>query len=280
MNAKKIADILKNILMPGRSLLLPMLILAFGLHVALLSIPIPSTETKEAEDKKNPITVNQIPTEQPTPQPTKSITAKVNVPGRTSPSVSMSADTSPAASIDTPVSRSARNQAATDASPQSTAAVQEPNRTNSIGRSTTSIAEPSTNNLEPEPSTTEPSASVALESSPSVQNDSATNLFSVFTDFPDYQPSEANCPNLGENCRTVANGAIAQVTDFFKKELTAKEFTADLVADEPTHKVFKVTKGDKTLFLNIWQGQDKVAYVLTEDVLKTPPEGIKGEAGN
>lgn len=74
------------------------------------------------------------------------------------------------------------------------------------------------------------------------------------------------------------NVAIAQVSEFFQKELTAKEFTTTLVTDEPTRKVFKVGKGDKTLFLNIWQGKDQVAYLLSRVILKQSPEQIKTEA--
>ena len=74
------------------------------------------------------------------------------------------------------------------------------------------------------------------------------------------------------------NQEISQLITFFKKELPAKDFTAALITDEPTYKVFKLGKGDKTLYLNIWQGKDRISYLLSKVIVKQSPEEIKTEA--
>jgi len=68
-----------------------------------------------------------------------------------------------------------------------------------------------------------------------------------------------------------------QLAEFFQKELPAKDFTATLITDEPGHKVFKVGKGDKTLFLTLWQGKNKISYLLSRVLVKQSPEDIKTE---
>ncbi len=263
MNAKTFADSVQKILLPGRSLLLPMLILALGIHAALLALPIPSgSAVKEAEDKKNPITVSQIPTEQPTATQQTRVTAKVNIPAL--PTTATGGDPSPAAAPDpaaptTPPAAPSGSPVGSQRSPSSA-----PSATTT---DTAASSEPPT-----EPTTVpEPAATTAAASSPA----------NPFADFPHWQPSEADCYGLGfgENCRVVNQGAIAQVTDYFKKELAAKDFTANLVTDEPTRKVFKVTKGDKTLYLNIWQGADQVSYLLSRVVVKQAPADIATDVG-
>lgn len=72
----------------------------------------------------------------------------------------------------------------------------------------------------------------------------------------------------------VENGAIAEVTTYFRKELPAKQFKAELVTDEPTRKVFKVSKDDKTLFLNILQSKQNVVYLLSSVVYRQSPDEI------
>lgn len=296
MDASKVVEWSKKILMPGQSLLLPMMILALGLHAALLAIPIPSTEAaKEAEDQKNPITVSQIPTEQPTGSPTAA--AKVDIPDMAAPTVSSDAGTTTTdVASDTPTtdatsagsggvdSTSAVTSANTTTAastgskpaqkPAATASASSEQGSNEGSTAATSDASTPADT----PSEPEPAAPVAVAPS----TDSASQAAdSPFAQFPHYQPSEADCFGLGfgENCRVIVNGAIAQVADFFKKELTAKAFTTNLVTDEPKRKVFKVSKGEQTLFLNIWQGQDRVSYLLSRVVVKQPPEEIKTEAG-
>jgi len=108
----------------------------------------------------------------------------------------------------------------------------------------------------------------------------ATGGANSFADFPHYQSAESDCYGLGfgDNCRTVENKELRQVAEFFQKELPAKGFTTNLIADEPSRKVFRVVKGDKTLFLSLWQGKNKIVYLLSSVLLKQSPEDIKVEA--
>jgi hypothetical protein len=273
MNAKKFVDLSQKILTPGRSLLLPMLLLALGLHAALLAMPIPSNEAmKEAEDKKNPITVSQIPTDQPTPATTAS-SGTVNVPDMPAPPTVNDSSSATPATTETSASTPASSTATTPAFVSKPTQSSSQSSVSSVSSTDTSTNSSSSDMPAPETAAEpEPTATVAVNSSAGT-----ANRDNPFAEFPHFQPSEADCYGLGfgENCRVVDKGAIAQVTDYFKKELTAKDFTATLVADEPTRKVFKVTKGDKTLFLNIWQGNGQVSYLLSRVVVKQAPADIK-----
>lgn len=279
MNAKKFVDLSKKILMPGQSLLLPMLVLALGLHAALLAMPIPSTETiQEAEDKKNPITISQIPTEQPTSAPTSAIAASVNVPAMAPPTATSDpgtptpddseasvSTTNTAGSASTPVTSSPKNTATTTPTP--TSSISSGDAAETASSSDPAIADAGA---------TEPS--LATEPTPGSSTNSDSN---PFANFPHYQPSEADCYGLGfgENCRVVDQGVITPIVAYFKQELAAKDFTITLITDEPTRKVFKVTKENKTLFLNIWQSKNQVSYLLSRVELKQSPETLKTDAG-
>ncbi len=268
--------------------MLPMLLLALGLHAALLALPIPSSEAqKEPDDKKNPITVTQIPTEKPTKSTPQ---ATVNVPPLETATVADSTNSSSSASSGSAADSSAASTASdsstdtatvgsntatvpatksTSASNSNASKAKPTEETRSSSEESIAAAEPSTSSDATIPSTT---AAVA-------STNSSVSVVKPFADFPHYQPSEADCFGLGfgDNCRTIQSGAIAQVSEFFKKELAGKEFTVNLVKDEPTRKVFKVAKGNEALFLNIWQGKSQVAYLLSRVIVKQSPEQISTE---
>jgi hypothetical protein len=100
----------------------------------------------------------------------------------------------------------------------------------------------------------------------------------LVADFPHYQTAEADCYELGfgDNCRIVKNAAIAQVTEFFRKELPTQQINVALVVNEPSHKVLKVSRGtQKPLFLNIWQEKQAVSYLLAGVIYKRSPQEIR-----
>ncbi|MBF2027706.1 MAG: hypothetical protein IGS48_13225 [Oscillatoriales cyanobacterium C42_A2020_001] len=288
----QLLDLSKKFLTPGRSLLLPMILLALGLHAALLALPIPSSEAqKEADDKKNPITVTQIPTEKPsasTPAAKPAATVEVPPLDTATASESSTSAVSSGASTDSSTSNTASNSASNSAfssSSDSGSTTSSPTKSSKSSPNQSTDSQPTEEASSNSDSATADASTTAAATStpePSTTNSQNTSVVAVspFANFPHYQPSEADCFGLGfgDNCRTVQNGAIAQVSDFFKRELAAKEFTASLVADEPTRKVFKVGKGDKILFLNIWQGKNQVAYLLSRVIVKQSPEQIKTEA--
>ncbi|MDX2239800.1 MAG: hypothetical protein NW224_03850 [Leptolyngbyaceae cyanobacterium bins.302] len=284
----RLKNLPKRLFAPGRSLLIPMLILAAGFHAALLAMPIPSTEAlKEADDKKSPITVNQIPTEQPANTTRETSTGTVDVPAMASPTASNSASASDTSTGTSTASTDSSNSEV----PSSAIAQSTSTSTKSTTRSTASASDASDSASSSDPSDT-PTGSESSNSDAPAETSSSTTATvatngtrgntatSPFTDFPHYQPSEADCYGLGfgDNCRVVETQEIGQVAEFFKQELKAKDFIASLVNDEPNRKVFKIVKDNKTLFLNIWKGKDKVSYLLSRVVVKQSPEEIKIES--
>jgi hypothetical protein len=294
-----------------RSLLLPMILVALAFHGALLAVPLPpKDEPKTADDQQNPIQVTQIPTEKPALAETQA-SPKVSIPPMGSTSVSgttasgataSSASDSASSTGETSSSDSDSGEAADSGSADSseTQASKTSTASKSSGAKTASTtAKKSTSDDSGEtPPETKDSAEQAAESKSSDSKPSGDQTADAsasaapvpfeqakgsplttvsFAEFPHYQPSTADCFGLGfgENCRVVEKVAIADLASHFRKELAAKAFQADLVTDTPTHKVFKVTKDSKTLFLNIWQGKQALSYALSDQVLKQSPEEMQ-----
>lgn len=262
-----------------RSLLFPMLVLAFGIHAALLAVPLPfDEEQKEPDNKKNPITVTQIPAKKPTQKPTQPAStsiAKVAVPA-------MNSETEPTAT--TSETATADPLLADQPIPptnQTVRAISEPTPSpKAVAETPASPALQDVNdyadNSNSESATKQPSEKLLSSETETTQKTEDEITQQAFAEFPHFQPSEKDCYKLGfgENCRIVENMAIAQVVDFFQTELPAHDYAAQLITNQPTHKVFKVVKADKTLFLNIWQNQQKVSYLLAGVIYNQSPEEI------
>jgi hypothetical protein len=286
---EKISSFSRNLFTSSRSLLLPMLILALGLHAALLAMPLPSSEDQKIpDDKEKPIKVTQIPTEQPAPVPAE---PNVKVPALAKTTVPAT-PTTPASDSSESYSSASSSNSSTSSAPSSSFPSKPANSSSGFASSTVSSTpgSPASNSGAAKVGSGSESAPGAVSSTTSEPGakpsttaiaPSGGSASTPFADFPHFQPSSSDCFGLGfgDNCRVVENGAIAQVTDFFRKELPAKEFKADLVTDEPTRKVFKISKDNKTLFLNIWQGKQNVSYLLAGVVYKQSPEEIKTEPG-
>jgi hypothetical protein len=289
-----------------RSLLFPMLLVALAFHGALLAMPVPKKDApKPADDKQNPIKVTQIPTEKPAIAETQA-SPKVNIPaiGTTgAPDAPSTADSSSttgtAADTSTTASNSSASASSSSDSSASSASTSKTAKTGATSNATAAKLESKTA-AEPSPSSEDRSAASAdatakpedktaeaklpEQSTPATAASSGVSVAEQakveppivsFAEFPHYQPSTADCFGLGfgDNCRVVEKVAIADLTSYFRKELTAKGFKADLVTDTPTHKVFKVSKENKTLFLNIWQGKF-LSYSLSDQILKRSPEEL------
>lgn len=295
---------LRNLFAFERSLLLPMTVLALGIHAALLALPIPSNEAlKTPDDQKNPIKVTQIPTEKPPEVVSSTGVAIPPLDTPSVPSIVSSASTSEGASSttgssgqsdpsDSPdssdSSESPPSGAASDtvaATPSSKPAAVSPTKRTTKSTSTKVSAKPSDSSTSvPEKSsdssagdaaaTTEPATEVVEDTAATTSGGGVSAV--AFANFPQFKASMGDCfgLGLGDNCRVVENGAIAEVTNYFRKELAAKQFKAELVTDEPTRKVFKVSKNDKTLFLNILQSKQNVVYLLSSVVYKQSPDAI------
>ncbi len=287
---------LRNLFGSERSLLLPMTVLALGIHAALLALPIPSNEAlKTPDDQKNPIKITQIPTEKP---PEAISSTGVTIPPLGTPSASSvvsSPSPSDSASLTSDASESSDSSSEPDESPSSSTAVVTPPSKPAVSpakkatksTSAKTSAKPSdSSDLATEQSSSSSAGETAESAQPSADG-AVTAIASptasrsevsaaAFANFPQFKSSTGDCfgLGLGDNCRVVANGAIAEVTNYFRKELPAKQFKAELVTDEPTRKVFKISKDNKTLFLNILQSKQNVVYLLSSVVYKRSPDEI------
>ncbi|MBM0742398.1 hypothetical protein JOY44_12345 [Phormidium sp. CLA17] len=295
---------LRNLFASERSLLLPMVVLALGIHAAVLTLPIPAKETlKTPDDQKNPIKVTQIPTESPLEAMT-STGVKIPPLGTSVSNSSEVGNSSDASDSEEAGSTSDSSDSDTDASPSTDSSA---DSATSFGKSAiaaspvkkatksvsakaaatptdsdASTTEQSSSSSPGETAeTVEPSSDADANVSPSATVSRGGVSATAFANFPQFQSSTGDCfgLGLGDNCRVVENGAIAEVTKYFRKELGEKQFKADLVRDEPSRKVFRVSKDNKTLFLNILQNKQNVVHVLSSVVYKQSPDEVteKGE---
>jgi hypothetical protein len=89
-----------------------------------------------------------------------------------------------------------------------------------------------------------------------------------FADFPHHPASNPGCYGK-EACREVKGTKISEVVSHFQKALPSKKFEIFPVIDDPTRKVFQVSKGDQTLYLNIFQDGLNTVYVLAPDEIRS-----------
>ncbi|MBW4523300.1 MAG: hypothetical protein KME16_26985 [Scytolyngbya sp. HA4215-MV1] len=82
-----------------------------------------------------------------------------------------------------------------------------------------------------------------------------------FLDFPHHPRAQAGCYDK-ESCYEVKGVAIDAIADYFKQTLPTKKFTLTPLTSEAGKQVFQVTKGDKSLFLNLFQDGKNTVYVL------------------
>jgi hypothetical protein len=107
------------------------------------------------------------------------------------------------------------------------------------------------------PRTTPP----APKTSPPPADNSTDSTKDPFQDFPHHPQAQAGCYNK-ESCYEVKGAALDTVANFFKKALPDKKFSLTPLIEEPGKAVFQVTKGDKSLFLNIFQDGKNSVYAL------------------
>jgi hypothetical protein len=92
-------------------------------------------------------------------------------------------------------------------------------------------------------------------------NNSTDNTKDPFADFPHHPQAQAGCYNK-ESCYEVKNLTLDAVAGYFKKTLPDKKFNVTPLIEEAGKKVFQVSKGDKSLFLNLFQDGKNTVYVL------------------
>lgn len=96
--------------------------------------------------------------------------------------------------------------------------------------------------------------------------DPGASTSNPWQDFPQYPGAEVGCFNLPSCFQS--NDQLDQVSAFFEKELAAKKYTVKPTKTESGRKVYQVSKGNLTQFLNVLVNPGKgTVYVLAPNEL-------------
>ena len=205
---------LRNLFAGERSLLLPMTVLALGIHAALLALPIPSNEAlKTPDDQKNPIKVTQIPTEKPPevasstgvtipPLVTSSTPATASSP---SPSDSDRSTSDASDSSDSADDSSSSTSSDTASVPPSKPAAVSPTKKATKSTVTKASAKPSGDSDRATEPTTSSAGDTAESAAPSADTADTAIAPTVsggvsaaaFANFPQFKSSTGDCFGLG-----------------------------------------------------------------------------------
>jgi len=95
----------------------------------------------------------------------------------------------------------------------------------------------------------------------------ASGAESPFADFPHYPGVEPGCFGK-ESCQKTAD-SLAKVDAHFAKQLPAKKYQVQSVSTETDKKVYQVSKGGATQFLNLFTSDGATVYVLAPEPLNS-----------
>ncbi|HEY9646149.1 MAG TPA: hypothetical protein V6C88_07265, partial [Chroococcidiopsis sp.] len=115
----------------------------------------------------------------------------------------------------------------------------------------------------PQPS---PAASPTPQSTPSPPADAAppapANGGNPWQDFPLYPGGVPGCYNLSSCIQT--NASLEDVSSYFQRELTAKQYSVNAFPGEANRRVYQVSRNGLTQFLTLFFVEGKTIYVLSE----------------
>lgn len=224
----------KNLPTSVRALLRPMLLISLVVHGLLLATPMPKQE-QPPPAKKKPVKVTQLP---PAAKPAVKAAAKPPAPAPKPP------DPKPPK-----VRRAVRPvvKAKPVSSPPKAKTSSSP-----IPQSSDSKAKQAN-----------PAESQASESS--APSASGTPTRNPFTDFPHYPGAAPGC--FGKQSCWQTEDTFNPVTTYFQKQLPAKGFEIVPDIDEGERKVYQVSKGEATQYLNVFSSEGTV-YVLAPEPLE------------
>lgn len=98
-----------------------------------------------------------------------------------------------------------------------------------------------------------------------------SNLNNPFSDFPKYINSQPGSLGLFKaqlyQSSQQTQDSIAAVSQYFERELKAREYKINLTKNEADAKVFEVTKGNTTKFLNLIAHSGGTVIVLASEIL-------------
>lgn len=243
-----------------------MLLISLGLHGFLLAIPMPSPQ-KHQSPKKEPekVKITQLPTTpspprsaiKPSPKPTLKVSQ--TIPPKPKPIRPPSTEIPPL--------------------PPKTKAIPRPQPLPTPEQSPQSKATPTpsstpTPSLSPTPEQSPQSTATPTPSpSPAPEQSPTPALQNPFADFP--FPDNAQLGSLGllsgETDKSARNTieALAQVADFYTKELPARKFNSQPFNDATDLKVYKVAKeGAEPQFLHLISKDGKTVIVLASQEIK------------
>lgn len=259
---------LKNLPMPLQMLWRPMLIISLGLHGLFLAVPMPP-KAKPQLPKKEPekVKITQLPTTSASPQPAIKPTPKPTpqvsqtIPPKPQPIRPPSTEIPPL--------------------PPKTKAIPRPQPSPTPEKTPQSKATPTpspTPTPRPSPSPTpeqspQSTATPKPSPSPTPEQSPTPALQNPFADFP--FPDNAQLGSLGllsgETDKSARNtiDALAQVADFYTKELPARTFKSQPLNEATDLKVYKVSKeGAEPQFLHLIAQDGKTVIVLASQEIK------------
>ncbi len=223
---------LKNLPTPVQLLIRPMLLISLGLHGLLLFLPT-GAERNPIVEKEETVKITQLPS-----------------------------SSKPAAK---PASKSAAKPAAKKVKPARRAVAI--NRPRAIVTPAPRI-EPRQASAAGEQARRElVAASASGETSGTDQQAEASGAESPFADFPHYSGAEPGCFGK-ESCQKTAD-PLGKVDAHFAKQLPAKKYQVQSVSNEADKKVYQVSKGGATQFLNLFTSDGGTVYVLAPEPLNS-----------
>lgn len=119
---------------------------------------------------------------------------------------------------------------------------------------------------QPQGAKTDQSSGAAKAQSGTASDQAEAGSENPFADFPHYPGVKTGCFDQ-EACRQTAD-ALDQVVAHFEKQLPAKKYEVQSVTNEAGKKVYQVSKGGKTQYLNLFTDAVGTIYVLAPEPLE------------
>jgi hypothetical protein len=256
----------KDVSAPLRMLIRPILFLALGLHALLIFVPLPSEEKlKQPDDKKNPITITQVPTNQP---PAASVRPAAKPAAK--PAVTVAAKPAPLTPRLAPVAPFIPSPPASPILPLQTGSLPSLPRPSESTQETTPTPPIALANVEPGKALYELLAEIPV---PNKLDPSFTNvaqlehfakpeLFFKPSDDPDLVPEAL--PGLdGSPKLAVGEEPEFFYQTFFEQPLQGIFEQVTKVGDFAGGPLYRLKRGDYTVYLSLIPAQGAVATIVS-----------------
>lgn len=233
----------KNLPTPVRVLIRPMLFLSLGLHALLLLLPLPPQSEPEPDSLTELLPEEQMIKVVPTPK------------GTIAPTPPKPAPPTPAA----------------PPSPAATRPITPPPRSQSTQPPIVTAPAPTpqlpTTEASPTPTPTTPD--IALTPLPPAEPEpEETTVTGAFDDFPNPEGVVGGCLRLNQ-CQQAEGVRLTQLVQDLQTALRQQGYTVTAldVDEDQGRRVFAVTKGEETRYLNLFSTPEGAMYLLAEQIL-------------